>query len=531
MADSDMELLREYQRTRSDDAFTTLARRHIDLIFSAAIRQVRSKELAEEITQAVFIELVRSAPKLRDDTILAAWLYQVTRRRAVDLIRRETRRRSREEAAAKDFNPMNDDLSRWRDLEPLLDEAMADLDEKERAAVILRFFQNQSLRDVGLALGVSEDTAQKRVSRALDRLRDLLAARGAVATSAVIAAGISGNAVQAAPATLLTGLTAGVAAQTALTTTLVMTTLQKIATITLLTAGIGTAVFEGLHATILSRQLQNLQSKDAAYAAQFQDLQNQRNALMARTSTLEQENEQLRRNAAELARLRAEVTRLAQENRERKPAEGFADIAMQWKEKEGKLRRLMDAQPAQRVPEMDLLGDRMWLDIARDADLDSNEGVRKAFSALRHAAKNNFVMDLSTALQKFTQEHNDQLPGTLAELKPYFKNPVTDAMLDQYQLDHSGRASDIPSGEWAVSEKSVVDPDYDRLWKIGPQGYRNDNPRHEELAAAMRELMRAYQAANPGRTPKAITDLLPFVKTPEQQAAFREFDDSTTPSP
>jgi RNA polymerase sigma factor (sigma-70 family) len=160
---------------RDQDAFGEVVRRHLDLVHSAALRQVRSPQLAEEVAQSVFMDLARQAHRLAPDTILTAWLYQVTRRTAVDVVRREARRQNRENLATQ-MNAVHADPgieipSAWLDIEPLLDEAMAALDAADRAAILLRYFENNNLREVGHSLGTSEDAAQKRVSRAVERLR------------------------------------------------------------------------------------------------------------------------------------------------------------------------------------------------------------------------------------------------------------------------------------------------------------------------------------------------------------------------
>src|SRR5690242_4361368 len=136
MSMSDLELLHQYARKHSEEAFATLLQRHLDLVYSAALRQVRSPQLAEEVAQSVFTDLAQQAGKLKSDTILTAWLYQVTRRTAVDVIRRESRRQLREQLAA-DFMDMNATSSNWAHIEPLLDEAMESLDATERNAILL----------------------------------------------------------------------------------------------------------------------------------------------------------------------------------------------------------------------------------------------------------------------------------------------------------------------------------------------------------------------------------------------------------
>jgi RNA polymerase sigma factor (sigma-70 family) len=195
MSDSDLQLLERYTRQHAEEAFAEIVRRHIDLVFSAALRQVRSPHLAEEVAQSAFCDLARQAHCLAPDTILSAWLYQVTRRTAIDVVRREARRQAREQAACE-LNAMNTPAADWTHVEPLLDEAMQELEDADRAAVLLRYFENKSLREVGQTLGTTEDAARKRVSRAVDRLRDTLARRGVAVGASGLAALISANAVE-----------------------------------------------------------------------------------------------------------------------------------------------------------------------------------------------------------------------------------------------------------------------------------------------------------------------------------------------
>jgi len=142
---SDLELLQNYADRNSEEAFAELVRRHVNLVYSAALRQVRSPQLAEEVAQSVFTDLARNAGKLKPDTVLTAWLYQVTRRTAVDVVRKESRRQLREQIATE-MNAMTPP-PRLTHVEPFLDEAMHTLDETDRAAVLLRYFENKSLRE------------------------------------------------------------------------------------------------------------------------------------------------------------------------------------------------------------------------------------------------------------------------------------------------------------------------------------------------------------------------------------------------
>jgi RNA polymerase sigma factor (sigma-70 family) len=198
---SDTELLCDYVTHGTEEAFASLVQRHAGLVFSAALRQVHQAHLAQEVTQATFIILARKAAQLSSNTILSAWLYRTARFAAADALKRQARRLKYEQEASQ--MELNSGATAWADVSPHLDDAMSQLGERERAAILLRFFENKSLRDVGLALGLTDDTAQKRVSRALQRLRELLARRGFTLSAAALGSLLISHAVQAAPATIL----------------------------------------------------------------------------------------------------------------------------------------------------------------------------------------------------------------------------------------------------------------------------------------------------------------------------------------
>lgn len=243
-----MQLLARYAQDQDEAAFAEIVRRHIDLLHSAAIRQARSRHLAEEIVQSAFLKLAGQARRLPPDTILVAWLYQVTRRAAIDVVRREARRELRERIAAE-INTMNAATIDWTRVEPLLDEAMDTLDDTDRAAVLLRYFEQKSLREVGLTLGTNDDAAQKRVSRAVERLREFFVKRNVTTATGALVLVISANAVHAAPAGLARSvlshpLLASTTAESTAITTIAMTTLKKtlIVAVTLLLCGTATLV-------------------------------------------------------------------------------------------------------------------------------------------------------------------------------------------------------------------------------------------------------------------------------------------------
>jgi RNA polymerase sigma factor (sigma-70 family) len=207
---NDSDLLGEFIRDESQDAFTALVHRHLDLVHCAALRQVRLPQLAEEVAQSVFTDLARNAARLKPDTMLTAWLYQVTRRTAIDVVRGEARRQFREQIALE-LNVMNANADNWTQIEPLLDEAMHALDSSDRTAILLRFFENKSLREVGQTLGTTDDTARKRVNRAIEHLREFFAKRGVTVGASGLVVVISANAVHAAPVGLAVTISKAVA--------------------------------------------------------------------------------------------------------------------------------------------------------------------------------------------------------------------------------------------------------------------------------------------------------------------------------
>jgi RNA polymerase sigma factor (sigma-70 family) len=226
--------------------------RHVNLVYSTAWRATGDAHAAQEISQAVFIILARKAKSLGGKIILSGWLYQTTRLTAANHLRTEFRRRNREQEAFMQSTlnePQSDEA--WNQIAPILDAAISKLGAKDRDAIVLRFFENKNLSEVGGALGASEDAAKMRVNRALEKLRKIFLKRGVTFSAAIIAGTVSANSVQAAPVGLATTISAAVfkgSTATATTMTLVKGTLKimtyaklklalGLAAVTLLTAG------------------------------------------------------------------------------------------------------------------------------------------------------------------------------------------------------------------------------------------------------------------------------------------------------
>jgi RNA polymerase sigma factor (sigma-70 family) len=203
------ELLRRYAADGSEPAFTELVRQHIDLVYSAALRQVNGDaSAAQDVTQEVFTDLARKASRLAGHTSLTGWLYTSARFQAAKARRAELRRQTRERSslAMNELLQIPDMPAAWLELRPVLDDVMHELNEADREAVLLRYFERQPMAEIGVRLGLSENAARMRVDRALEKLRAKLSKRGITSTAAALAPMLTERAVGAAPATLVAKL-------------------------------------------------------------------------------------------------------------------------------------------------------------------------------------------------------------------------------------------------------------------------------------------------------------------------------------
>jgi len=211
----DTELLRHYAEEKSEDAFAELVRRHVNFVYACAVRRVGGNaHLAEDVTQQVFAALARDAGKVARRDVLSGWLYATARNVAVQVVRSERRRAVREQEAhtMNELTATAAQDAEWARLRPVIDEAMDDLREEDREAVLLRFFEGKSFGEIGAKLRLSENTARMRVDRALDTLHAGLARRGVRSTAAALGVALAGQAAVAAPAGLAASVTAAVLA-------------------------------------------------------------------------------------------------------------------------------------------------------------------------------------------------------------------------------------------------------------------------------------------------------------------------------
>ena len=296
----------DYAEKRSEAAFAELVRRHIDLVHTAALRMVADTHLAEDVTQGAFLALAKNASQLLDHPVLAGWLHRTAQNLAANAVRTDVRRRVREQEAAA----MNELLSKtpdpsWEHIAPHLDCALGELAEPERDVVLLRYFQKKSAEEMGEVLGISAEAAQKRLSRAVDRLRDNFARRGVSVGAGGLVLILSGHAVQAAPAGLMLAIsTAATLVGSTPATAIAMTALQKTlvtATVVVLT---GAGIYEARQASQMRAQVDILAQQQAPLAERIQQLRRERDDATNHLAALLEEKQRLPDNSAELLKLR-----------------------------------------------------------------------------------------------------------------------------------------------------------------------------------------------------------------------------------
>lgn len=286
----DLQLLRRYASDGSEAAFRELVERYLDLVYSTALRRVgNDTHLAQDVSQLVFTDLARKARLLPRNVVLAGWLHRATRFAAAQLVRSNLRRQRREQEAVA-MNELKSDSNDWAALRPMLDDALDQLNQTDRDALLLRFFEQHSLAEVGLKLGTNENAARQRISRALDKLRAILVRRGLSTSAATLSAVISAHAIQLAPAGLAATLTTASLASAGSASGITLTIL-KIMSLTKTQLAVGTSAIALLTASlVIQHQSQNrLRQDNDSLRRRLAQLDSDNNSLsgrLARSETL-----------------------------------------------------------------------------------------------------------------------------------------------------------------------------------------------------------------------------------------------------
>jgi len=293
---SDTELLERYARDHSQEAFAELVHRHVDLVYSSALRRVgRDAHLAEDVTQDVFTELARKAESLVGRTALEGWLYTTSRFKAVDVVRKASRRRIREAILMNANQAVDTAEPDWEKLRPLIDEALDSLGKADGEILLLRYFGNRSFVDLARSLALSEDAARMRSARALDRLRAALAKRGIKSTAEALGLTLAKNAVVAAPLGLAARVSEGALAMAKGSASMAATALHAthsaklatgVATLALLLASVATEVHEARAHQRAAESLARAERENAAAEARNQATESKLDATLAEESRL-----------------------------------------------------------------------------------------------------------------------------------------------------------------------------------------------------------------------------------------------------
>ncbi|MFM1770763.1 MAG: hypothetical protein RJA22_3292 [Verrucomicrobiota bacterium] len=480
---TDPQLLRDYVLHQSEDALTTLVERHFDLVYSTALRCLSGNHFqAQDVAQEVFRLFSLKAAHVEAKASLAGWFYTLTRAKAVDALRAEERRQAREQQVAA-MTPLFADESDdpWKDVAPHLDDLLMELPETDREAVIQRYFKHKSFGEVADLLGTTEAAAQRRIHRAIERLRDLFERRGVKVSAGALGALLWANAVQAAPAGLAAGVAAsllaakvaavgaagavagsagsGLAAMAALRTVVAVGTLAGL-------VGVGLAVHEARQARQQRAMVEALQGQLAEQSDQHrrevdearqqvaaeQELRRQFQARLVAESRL---REQLARRGADLAAVNQVLATNAPESRA-------------WMLRAAKLQERAGATPEMNTPELQWATVKDWLDASKNP-LETEDDYQAAFSAVRSLVEGRFAGQVHQALQRHLAASGGRFPTQIEQLAAHFDPPLDPALLARWQV---GRVEGDGVDELRI-QLTAVDPARDVHWAVDVNGPRS----------------------------------------------------------
>lgn len=462
---SDSHLLQAYASRQSEPAFAELVRRHVDLVYSCALRMVCDSHLAEDVTQGVFVALAKSAGQLTNRPVLSGWLHRTTQNIAAQTVRTDVRRRTREQEAAamNELLSAGSDVS-WDHIAPHLDAALGELSEADRDAVLLRYFEKKSAQEMAECLGISDEAAQKRVSRAVERLREFFAKRGVSVGAGGLVVLISANAVQAAPAGLAVTISAAALAGTAATTstiiaattkTIAMTTLQKTLVTVTVAVLAGAGIYEARQAVNARAEAQTLRQQQALQEEQVHQLQIELDSARSRVAALNEELARSPRDNAELLKLRGEISALRNTSKSN-PSDALLETAARnWLSRANQLKYYVEQNPSENIPELQFLTDREWLIISGDTGLETEsfrtpDDFRRGMELLRGQAESRFGNKVSEALRKYASINNGGFPAELSQLKPYCEMSVGELLVQSYEIKPSTVLS-----SWLVKDMNI----------------------------------------------------------------------------
>jgi RNA polymerase sigma factor (sigma-70 family) len=490
----DASLLRRYAEERTETAFAELVRRHLDGVYSAALRRLGGdRHLAEDVSQQVFAALAGQAETLAAREEVTGWLYTTTRNVAANVVRGERRRKQREQEALnmnEVFAPTENEAD-WSRVAPVLDAAIDQLAENDRAAILARFIDRRAFGEMGAALRISEDAARMRVERALDRLRALLERRGIASTSAALGIALANHAVAAAPAGL-----AGTVAAGAILATVTGGAIFFMSTSFLKTGVIAVVVLTSAAGFFYQNQnIRKLQTENAQWQARYSQAgkSSRINVTIAQNGDL---------GGTEIERLRELVARLKD------------NPANSWQERVALLREALVQLPELSIPELQLATDEDWLDAAKEK-LETGDDFRHALSKLRNLVTQKFAKIAQPALRAYLNVHDGQFPRAAMDIQAHLERVIDPAIWQRYAVVSADTVGNVRvGGNFIITQKRVIDEALDSEVVIGPNGFGSSS----YGVSALKSMTAAFFAANPGKQLGDPEQLRPFAITSKQKA-------------
>src|SRR5690242_13842288 len=417
-------LLADYAENGSESAFRELVSRYLNLVYSVAVRLVDGDtHLAEDVAQIVFTDLARIARTLSKDVMLGGWLHRHTCFVAAKTMRSNRRRQFRERQAVEMNVQQDHSAANLSEVAPVLDEAINQLGAKDRAAILLRFFEQRDLRSVGEALGASENAAQKRVTHALEELRSMLKRRGLALSAAGLATALAGEAVTAAPPGLAVSI-ASAALTGAATAGGTGLTLLKLMTMTKLKAGIVAAVAVAGVATPLAMQHQTqtrLRAENQSLRQRVDDLAGE-NARLSNPAAPANSSQLSKDQLSELMKLRGEVGLLRRQTNE---------LGRLWEEN-----RRLQASLARATQN------------AGQSQIDSatEQEKQEAIAKQQFIAKMGYARNWVLAFHEYAGAHQGQAPASFDQAATFLPDQARDETMlatNQFEIVYQGSLNAI----------------------------------------------------------------------------------------
>jgi RNA polymerase sigma factor (sigma-70 family) len=500
---SDSELLLRYARDRCEDAFAELVRTHIDLVYSAAARRVGGDaHAAMEVTQEVFLSMSRHAQSLARHPVLNAWLHTSTRNAAANFRRREYRneRKKQQMQAMQELPSYHENSPDWESIRGFLDEALDELNEQDRQAIILRYLEGHSYPEISGILGLRDEAVRMRVGRALEKLRGLLERRGAVSTATILGGALSTHAVMGAPA----GLAASVSTSVTAATSALSVTTPVIVAFHYMSMTKLSAIIIGIAAAV------SIAALSYHHVTKSSDLVSPAVAPITHVSPVRETDDTLNKG----------LSSIVSDHRAR-DATRISAGTIEAEEKIAALRDVLVRLPEQSIPELKLATNGDWHS-AVDGNLETTDDYRRALGKIRSSAERRFAALLQPALREYLSANREQFPTDTSQLQAFVGAEIDSTMLQRYKVVPSSEVPNVRmGGDWMITQKNLIDSEYDYHSVIGPRGSGTTNvsPSYIRDIELLKPAIKAYEAVH-GKRHADLSQLSPYVTSPEQRLAI-----------